>query len=253
MLVLLSCAKTMNDKTKVPMPETSEPAFNKEASAIAVAMSQFSVEDLEQTLNINAKIAVENYKRFQVFHSGQTPGLPAVLAYTGIVFKRLNPGEFTKEDFRYAQSHLRLTSFCYGLLRPMDIIKPYRLEGDIKLPELGNTSLFNYWKPLLTDHFIRDIKAAGGVLCYLASEEMKNLFDWKKVSREVRIITPEFRVRRNGKWITIVIYAKMSRGEMTRYILKNRITDPEKLKSFTWEGFEYNEKLSDGDRMVFTN
>jgi len=253
MLVLLSCAKTMNDKSKVQVPETSKPAFQKEASEIALYMSQYSVEELEQILRINAKIAVENYKRFQNFHSGHISGLPAVLAYTGIVFKRLNPKDFTDDEFLYAQTHLRLTSFCYGLLKPRDLIKPYRLEGDVKLPELGNKSLYNYWKPLLTDLFIREIKAVGGILCNLASEEMKSLFDWKRVTREIRVVTPEFKVSKNGKWTTIVIYTKMSRGEMTRYILKNRITDPEMLKGFTWEGFEYNEELSDGDNMIFTN
>lgn len=92
-------------------------------------MSQFSVDELERLLRVNAKIAVENYKRYQVFHSEGTPELPALLAYTGTVFKRLNAKDFSKEEFEYAQEHLRLTSFCYGLLRPLDVIRSYRLEG----------------------------------------------------------------------------------------------------------------------------
>ena len=117
MLVLLSCAKTMSAVSKVKVPLTTSPRFQKEAAEIALQMSQFSVDELERLLRVNAKIAVENYKRYQAFHAEATPELPALLAYTGIVFKRLNPKDFSVEDFEYAQEHLRLTSFCYGLLR----------------------------------------------------------------------------------------------------------------------------------------
>lgn len=116
MLVLLSCAKTMSAVSKVKVPLTTIPRFQKEAAEIALQMSQFSVDELERLLRVNAKIAVENYKRYQAFHAETTPELPALLAYTGIVFKRLNPKDFSAEDFGYAQEHLRLTSFCYGLL-----------------------------------------------------------------------------------------------------------------------------------------
>lgn len=253
MLVLLSCAKTMSETSKVKTPLTTIPRFQKEASEIALQMSQFSVEEMERLLRVNAKIAVENYRRYQAFHAEGTPELPAMLAYTGIVFKRLNPKDFSNDDFEYAQQHLRLTSFCYGLLRPLDIIRPYRLEGDVVLPELGNQTMFSYWQSQLTDAFIEDIKNAGGILCNLASDEMKSLFDWKRVEREVRVVTPEFRVWKNGKLATIVVYTKMSRGEMTRFILKNRIENPEELKLFSWEGFEFDEALSDDRKFVFAN
>lgn len=253
MLVLLSCAKTMSETSKVKTPLTTIPRFQKEASEIALQMSQFSVEEMERLLRVNAKIAVENYRRYQAFHAEGTPELPAMLAYTGIVFKRLNPKDFSNDDFEYAQQHLRLTSFCYGLLRPLDIIRPYRLEGDVVLPELGNQTMFSYWQSQLTDAFIEDIKNAGGILCNLASDEMKSLFDWKRVEREVRVVTPEFRVWKNGKLATIVVYTKMSRGEMTRFILKNRIENPDDLKQFSWEGFEFDEALSDDRKFVFTN
>lgn len=253
MLILLSCAKTMGNTSKVKVPLTTQPRFSREAAEVALQMSQFSVEELERLLRVNPKIAVENYKRYQAFHSEEAKELPAMLSYTGIVFKRLDPKDFSPEDFLYAQDHLRLTSFCYGLLRPLDLIRLYRLEGDVQLPEPGNQTMFEYWKPRLTDLFIREIKQSGGVLCNLASDEMRGLFDWKRVAGEVRIITPEFHVWKNGKPGTIVVYTKMCRGEMTRFILKNRIEDPELLKSFTWEGFELNDRLTNGGKLVFTN
>ena len=253
MLILLSCAKTMSDVSKVKVPFITLPRFQKEASEVALRMSQFSVEELERLLRVNSKIAVENYKRYQAFHAEDTRELPALLAYTGIVFKRLNPKDFSEADFRYAQDHLRLTSFCYGLLRPLDAIRPYRLEGDVKLPEQGDQTMFSYCQSRLTYEFLEEIKAHGGILCNLASDEMRGLFDWKRIEKEVTVITPEFHVWKNGKLATVVVYTKMSRGEMTRFILKNRIESPQDLKSFQWEGFEFNERLSDDRKLIFTN
>lgn len=253
MLILLSCAKTMSDVSKVKTPLATQPVFRREAAEIALQMSQFSVEELERLLRVNPKIALENYRRYCDFHSEDVRQLPALLAYTGIVFKRLHPKDFSTDDFLYAQDHLRLTSFCYGLLRPLDLIRLYRLEGDVRLPEAGNRTMFDYWKPLLTDVFIEEIKKRGGVLCNLASDEMRGLFDWKRVEKEVHVVTPEFHVWKNGKLGTIVVYTKMCRGEMTRFILKNRMENPAELPSFTWEGFELDPGLSDKKKLVFVN
>lgn len=252
MLVLLSCAKTMSVTPKADLPLVSLPRFQKEAAQVALEMAQYPVEELEKLLRVNARIAVENYKRYQEFHAGETKELAALFAYTGIVFKRLSPRNFSAEELLYAQGHLRLTSFCYGLLRPLDVIRPYRLEGDVRLPELGGQTMFDYWKPRLTHLFIEDVKASGGVLCNLASEEMKSLFDWSLVEKQVRVITPEFRVWKNGKLTTVVVYTKMCRGEMTRFILQNQLQSPEQLKAFSWEGFAYNEELSHPDAPLFT-
>ncbi|MCC8186788.1 MAG: peroxide stress protein YaaA [Bacteroides sp.] len=253
MLILLSCAKTMSPVGKLQFPFHSIPQFSRQASEIALYMSQFSVEELERLLRVHSKIAVENFRRYQAFHGEEAVSGPAVFAYTGIVFKRLSPRDFTEDQLSYMQDHLRITSFCYGLLRPMDLIRLYRLEGDVRIPELGGQTLFSYWKARLTDVFIEDIRKAGGVLCNLASEEMKGLFDWRRVEKEVKVVTPEFRVRKNDKLTTIVIYTKMNRGELARHILRNRIEDPKQLCSYTWEGFEYQEGLSDEKTLVFTN
>ena len=111
--------------------------------------------------------------------------------------------------------------------------------------------MFDYWKPLLTDVFIEEIKRQGGVLLNLASAEMKDLFDWKRVEREVQVITPEFQVWKGEKLSTVVIYAKMCRGEMTRFFIKERITHPEQLKSFEWEGFAFDEVRSTDNHWWF--
>ena len=251
MLVFISCAKTMAARCSVVVPEVTVPKFETEAVRNALEMSQYSVSELERLLRVNTKIAAENRLRFHDFCSEENRSMPAVCAYTGAVFKRILPKDFSAEDFRYAQEHLRITSFLYGLLRPLDGIKPYRLEGDVRLPEKGGISMFDYWKPLLTDYFIEEIKNCGGVLINLASAEMKDLFDWEKVCREVQVVTPEFYTLKNRKPTTVVIYAKMCRGEMTRFILKNRIAHPEQLKEFEWEGFSYCKTSSNKNTFRF--
>lgn len=252
MLTFISCAKTMASRSTIAVPRTTTPEFEAHAVQNAMEMSQYSSAELEKLLRVNAKIAAENRLRFHDFFSADNRSMPAICAYTGAVFKRIFPKDFTSDDFCYAQDHLRITSFLYGLLRPLDGIKPYRMEGDVRLPERGGASMFDYWKPVLTDYFINEIKSHGGVLLNLASGEMKDLFDWKRIEAEVRVITPDFQVCKDGKLKTIVIYAKMCRGEMVRYVIKNRIENPDDLKNFTWEGFALDETQSKGNHLQFT-
>lgn len=245
MLTYISCAKTMTAKTKVTTSvPTSHPSFEKQAEGHALELSSLSAEELGQLLHVNSKLAAENVLRYQDFFSATNKPLPAILSYTGMVFKRINAADFTEEDFKFAQDHLLITSFLYGLLRPMDLIKNYRLEGNVKLGNGGGETMFNYWKPVLTDFFIRTIQRQGGILVNLASEEMKNLVDWKRVCSEVRVVTPEFYTIKNGKLAAVTVYAKMCRGEMTRHIIKNRIEQPEELKGFEWEGFTFDPNRS---------
>ena len=120
------------------------------------------------------------------------------------------------------------------------------------LPGHDEQTVFAYWHERLTDALIDKIRHDDGILVNLASGEMKRLFDWKRICREVRVITPEFRIREGDRLKTVVVYTKMCRGEMTRHILKNRITAPEALQSFEWEGFRFDPSLSRGDDWTFT-
>ena len=226
------------------IPFATEPSFQLQANENALQMLNYSVDELQEMLHVNRDIAVENWKRFHAFHTHETRQ-PAVFTYDGMVFQRLAPETFSDDELRYANEHLLISSFLYGLLRPLDLINKYRLEGNVVLPDNSGKSMFDYWKPLLTDGFIRKIKADDGILINLASDEMRNLFDWKRVRKEVKIISPEFKVEKNGRLKTIVIYTKMCRGAMTRYILKNKITDKESLKVFEYEGFLHDESAGE--------
>lgn len=240
----------MAENSPAGIPRTTQPHYGPEAAELALQLATLSTKELERMLRVNRQIAATNRRRYRQFHGEDT--LPALLAYTGIVFKHIAPERFSPGDFAYAQEHLNITSFLYGLLRPLDAIRRYRLEGDAVLPGQGEQTMFAYWQERLTDAFLEKIHADDGILVNLASSEMKRLFDWKRIRREARIITPEFRIREGDRLKTIVVYTKMCRGEMTRHLIRNRITDPERLKEFEWEGFRFDAALSRGDDWTFT-
>lgn len=242
MQILIACAKTMTTPAG-PLPGGCHPPrFLAEAAAIATEMASYDTAQLQQMLRVNHAIAAENYVRYK--HWGDPETLrPAVMSYDGMVFQRLDAATLHPEALRYADSHLFIGSFLYGLLRPLDLISPYRLEGDVTLPVTGFHSLFDYWKPILTDWFIDTIKSDDGILVNLASAEFKRLFDWRRVAKEVTVLTPEFRVSAGGREKMVTIYAKMCRGAMTRYILETRPADAEALTAFSYEGFTHRDGL----------
>ena len=251
MQIIISPAKTMVESSSIVMNNATVPRFQKNATEIAWLMANYSVEELKKTLKLSPKLAIESYQRFHDFHSTESEGLQALLAYTGVVFKHIHPEDFTPEEFIFSENHLRIVSICYGLLKASDKIKPYRMEYDIKLPELSAGNMYQYWQNIQTETLINDIKNDDGILFNLASLDVQPSFLWKNVEKEVRIITPEFKVLKDGKAKTVVIYAKMARGEMCRHIIKNKITNPEELKAFQWEGFIYREDLSTENNWVF--
>lgn len=180
----------MAESTSLPIPRTTSPLYGAQAGELAGQLATLSTEELAKILRVNHRIAATNRLRYSRFHDDAERALPALAAYTGIVFKRIAPADFTAGDFEYAQAHLNITSFLYGLLRPLDAIRTYRLEGDAVLPGHGEQTVFEYWQDKLTDAFLEKIKADDGILVNLASSEMKRLFDWKRICREVRVVTP---------------------------------------------------------------
>lgn len=240
MQILLACAKIMTGEAPQRFDFTTQPVFQQQANDNAVQLAGLSVENLQELLHVNRTIALENKQRYQSFFDEETK-VPAVFAYDGMVFRKLAPETMSDDELLYANSHLLIGSFLYGMLRPLDMINRYRLEGNVVLPLNNGKDMFRFWQPVLTDWFIDLIKADDGILVNLASAEFKRMVDWRRVASQVKIITPEFQVVKNGKPKTVVIYAKMCRGAMSRWILKNKITNTEELKAFEYEGFKYDE------------
>ena len=251
MQILLACAKDMKALSQATPAVKTVPLFQQEAEANALEMMKYSAEELAEIMKTNRQIGALNKLRYATFLEPE-PKLAAILSYTGIAYKHLRAEDFGTDDFAFAQVHLWITSFLYGLLRPLDRIKNYRLEGYIRLPKHQDQRMFDYWKPLLTDILIDFVKQDDGILLNLASEEMKRLFNWHRIKRETRVIEVDFVVLKGGILKTVVVYAKMCRGAMTRYIIKNRLQDVESIKTFEYESFCYNPIESTTDSLVFS-
>jgi len=257
MQIILASAKIMHDKLKtVPDVSMSTPRFLNEAQAFARDMAQYPAETIAEILGCSQQIALQNKLRFMQFLDEPSdraerfdgkPELPAILAYHGQAYKHLKAETLNVDDLSYSQGKLWTTSFLYGLLRPLDGILPYRMEGHVELPSGGGQNMFGFWKSRLTDVLIDAVKADDGILIHLATEEYQHLFDWQRVRREVRIIQPLFYVRKRSELKIQAVWAKTCRGAMTRFIIENRINKPEDLCAFSYEGFLYEPTLGEPD------
>ena len=245
MQIILASAKIMNDRLKsIPDISLSIPRFQNEAEAFAKDMAQYSTETIAEILGCSMQIAAQNKLRFMQFFEDK-PKLPAILAYHGQAYKHLKAEILTADDLNYSQGKLWITSFLYGLLRPLDGIQPYRMEGNVELPSGEGQNMFGFWKNRLTDVLIDSVKADDGILIHLATEEYQHLFDWQRVRKEARVIQPLFYVRKGNDLKIQAVWAKTCRGAMTRFIIQNRITNPDDLAGFSYEDFEYDPTLGD--------
>lgn len=251
MLIILSPAKTMDMSLIGAMPDGTQPIYDAEAEYLASEMRKFTASELEKLLKVSNKLAWFNYERYQLFDIQTTPRKPALLAYAGSVFKAINAKEFSKDDFAYAQNRIRIISTLYGLVRPLDLIKAYRIAFYLKLGGGETGNLYDYWLPKLTEPLLADIRKAGGILINLASLDVLGALQIDLLQKEITVITPEFKELRKGKYETVRTYAKIARGEMSRYIIENRIEQPDKLMHFSWNGFVFREDLSDTKNYIF--
>lgn len=247
MQILLSCAKDMTPVKEVSSDVESIPVFQKDAERHMSVLSGLTEAEIMELMKVSAAIAALNRRRYAEFSDPRVPSGQAALSYTGMAYRHLKAGRWSEDDSIYANSHLWITSFLYGLLRPMDMIRPYRLEGNVRLH--GRKTMFEYWKPLLTGVLIPSVKNDDGILVHLATEEMTRLFDWHRITDEVQVIVPEFLSSADGRERVITVHAKMCRGAMADFIIRNRITSPEELKMFSYDGYAYDR--SSGNTMTF--
>ena len=183
MQIILASAKIMKDKVKsLSDINLSIPRFQSEAECFARDMAQYSAETIAEILSSSQQIAVQNRLRYLQFFD-EVPKLPAILAYHGQAYKHLKAETLSVDDLNYAQGKLWITSFLYGLLRPLDAILQYRMEGHVELPSGEGQNMFGFWKSRLTDNLIDAVKADDGVLIHLATEEYQHLFTTPHTSK----------------------------------------------------------------------
>ena len=252
MKTLISPSKTLN------FDDYNTPGFNTDCrllddtTELHKILTSYSINGIKDLMSVSDKIAELNYNRFK---SWENPSLSskskqAVYAFKGDVYSGLNAETITKDKFDFMQKNLRILSGFYGLLRPFDKILPYRLEMGTKLQNSRGKNLYEFWGNKITDLLNKDFESEKDIVINLASEEYYKSINNKNLNNKV--ITPVFKEYKNGSYKTIAIYAKKARGLMSRYIIDNEIDNSDGLKTFTNEGYSYDESLSDNLNYVFT-
>jgi len=254
MLILLSPAKILNFKPQTIISDFTIPEFSKEAKELIGLLQNLTSYELGRLLGINSKLTQLNFDRIFNYHYPFTPqnAKQAVLTYDGEVFRGLNAKTFSENDFEYAQKHLRLLSGLYGVLRPLDLIQPYRLEVSSKLKNRCGKDMYSFWSEKVTASILKTLKSSGKpeiILNLLSGEYFKTL-DLR--NKKVRVIDVEFYEFKNDKLKQIVIYTKKARGLMARFVIQNQIEDIEDLKGFSDGGYWYSPQLSNENKLVFT-
>jgi cytoplasmic iron level regulating protein YaaA (DUF328/UPF0246 family) len=253
MLIVISPAKTL-DYTTPPVTQTyTRPELLKQSQRLINILRNYSALDLAELMNLSMKLAELNFARYAAWKTPFTEknAKQAVLAMQGDVYAGLDAPSLSAEDLAFAQQHLRILSGLYGVLRPLDLMQPYRLEMGTRLANERGKDLYAFWGELITQTLNKAMTKQGDdVLVNLASNEYFKAVKPKQLKG--RIITPQFKEDKNGSYKMIGVFAKKARGLMSRYCIVKRLSDPEVLKEFDWEGYAYQAKLSQEDQWVFT-
>jgi hypothetical protein len=223
-----------------------------ESQTLIKALRQYTPARLARLMDISDKLARLNVQRYQDFSTPFTAAnaKQALLAFKGDVYEGLNVDTYHREHFAFAQDHLRILSGLYGLLKPLDLIQPYRLEMSIRLGNPRGKDLYHFWGERITQSLNRDMKRMKKkLLVNLASEEYFKAVRPKLLEGEVLSIA--FKEKHKGKLQVIALFAKKARGRMASFIVKNRIEDPRDMQAFGDEGYKFMPSLSDAKQYVF--
>ena len=251
MKVLLSPAKSLDFKSQLPTEKNSFLCFEKEAEYLNSILKTKSPKDLTNLMGISGKIADLNYERNQDWSLPFTNknARQAVYAFSGDVYRGLDAYSIDDNKIDFMQSTVRIISGLYGLVKPLDLIQPYRLEMGTKLSFDNNKNLYDYWKEKITNQLNSELSESESVL-NLASNEYFKVLDTKVIKSDV--YSANFKQLKDGNYKTIAIFSKKARGMMARYIIENNITDIDSLKSFNYDGYVYHKNLSSEKELVFS-
>lgn len=253
MLIVISPAKTLDYETTPKTRVFTTPDFLDYSQRLINRLRKFSSLDISESMHVSTKIADLNFDRYASWEKPftQKNAKQAILAFKGDVYTGLDAETFKADDFEFAQKHLRVLSGLYGLLRPLDLMQPYRLEMGTKLKTDVGKNLYEFWGSDITQGLNTQLKKIKSrYLINLASNEYFKSVKPKELNAE--IITPAFKEFKNGEYKMIGIYAKKARGLLSRYIIQNKLNDPEELKLFSEDGYAFNKTLSKGNNWVFT-
>ncbi|MDK6727050.1 peroxide stress protein YaaA [Neisseria mucosa] len=252
MFFVLSPAKNLNEKAPAPVKEFTQPDLLAEAEILMRQLRELAPQQIAELMHVSDKIALLNAERNAEWHTPFTPdnAKQAVFMFNGDVYEGIAADILKPEQIQYLQQHVRLLSGLYGILRPLDLMQPYRLEMGTAFANTRGKNLYEFWGDIITDLLNDTLAQAGSdILVNLASQEYFKSVNTKKL--KARLITPVFKDEKNGKYKIISFYAKRARGLMVRYAAEHNITDPEMLKNFDYEGYSFNAAASNESEWVF--
>lgn len=250
MLIIISPAKSLDFNKPSNIQASSKPDFQKEASQIIKVLKDLSSKEIGELMRISHDLSKLNYDRFQNWKRTpkKSPIKQALFAFTGEVFRGLKTTDLSEDDLIYAQDHLRILSGLYGVLRPLDLIQPYRLEMGTKLEFETYNNLYQFWGDQITNKINKALDESKTIINLASNEYFKSL---KKPKLKANIITPVFKDFSKGELKVITVYAKNARGAMTNFIIKNRIENPEEIKGFDTNAYSFDANSSDDNNWVF--
>ncbi|RGP54642.1 peroxide stress protein YaaA [Pseudomonas abyssi] len=252
MLMVISPAKTLDYDTPPVIEQSTQPRFVEHSVELIEVLREKSPQEIAKLMSLSDKLASLNVARYGSWERESTPqnAKQALLAFKGDVYTGLNAEDFNADDFAFAQQHLRMLSGLYGLLRPLDLMQPYRLEMGTKLSNPRGKDLYTFWGERISQWLNDDLAAQGDqVLLNLASQEYFGAVKPKALN--ARVIDTVFKDRKNGQYKIISFYAKKARGLMARYVIKERLQDPEGLKDFNLDGYRFDAASSSDNQLVF--
>lgn len=253
MLTVISPAKTLDFDTPPTTRKATQPEFLERAATLVEDARALEPSDIRSLMGVSENIAALNHQRYMDWHTpfDKSNAKQAILAFKGDVYTGLEADTLSAANLTFAQKHLRILSGLYGVLRPLDLMQPYRLEMGLKFANSGGANLYQFWGEDLTASVNKQLKKSGTpILLNLASNEyFKSL---KPGALNAEVITPAFKDLKGDKYKVLSFFAKKARGQMARYIIENEINDVAPLKKYRVSGYRYNAKESTAREMVFT-
>ena len=252
MLALISPAKTLDYESALPTDLHTLPRLLEQSQQLVDLSRKLSASEIASLMSVSEKIAQLNVARFHDWDADLNfaNARQAIYAFKGDVYTGLDAYSLSKADIDFAQQHLRMLSGLYGVLRPLDLMMPYRLEMGTKLKNSRGNNLYEFWGSIITDQINQDLAEIDAkLLVNLASDEYYKSVNEKKIQAE--IIKPVFLDQKNGKYKVISFYAKKARGLMARYLIENKLSQVEQLKAFDSEGYYFDAESSSDKELVF--
>ncbi len=253
MLAIISPAKTLDFESPLATKKHSLPQFTRESTELIRTLRRYPPAKISSLMKISDKLAELNHRRYAEWTAefSNEVSRPAILAFKGDVYIGLQGQTLKERDHTWAQKHLRILSGLHGLLRPLDRIRPYRLEMGTRLKTNKGTSLYDFWGDKVTQALNQAIaEQRQPLLINLASNEYYKVLHSDAI--DARIINVSFRDWKNGQFKFLSFFAKKARGLMTRYMIDKRVSSLKALQQFDYDGYGYNNVLSEGDNWVFT-